>query len=277
MSNTTDPNTTPITSNSANPLDALAMSGGTSTSTVVDDPLYSSLVGEGKKFRTKEDLARGKAESDNFIQKLQEENNALRALIRNADESKRSTEVLSDILERVSKGTLVGESINNESSVAQVAHGNQSSNEHLTSRDVELVYKRMRQTEVEDRNEREALSKVTAQLGDKTDEFLKRKADDLGLDVAIVKGMARKSPNAFLALMGMNNSNSRSATITTPRGSANSTAIVDTHGDTGVRNKKYYDKIKSEKGVKAFVLDRDLQVQMHKDMQALGDRWDSAD
>src|SRR4029450_8159059 len=36
------------------------------------------LVGEGKKFKTPEDLARGKAESDSFIERLQKELHGLR-------------------------------------------------------------------------------------------------------------------------------------------------------------------------------------------------------
>jgi hypothetical protein len=46
--------------------------------TIEDKNYLEDLVGEDKKFKSVEDLAKGKAESDAFIRKLQEENEGMR-------------------------------------------------------------------------------------------------------------------------------------------------------------------------------------------------------
>lgn len=234
------------------------------------DDLLSSLVGEGKKFKTAADLARGKLEADTFIKKIQDENNALRALLKNSDELQRGTEIMENLLTRVSKGTLV------EEQRAQPTP-NESSNQSqaLTSRDVEVLFKNLRQKEREDANEAAALAKLQTTYGDKTEEYLTKKASELNLDVAVVKATARKSPSAFFNLIGEHQLNNRNQMPSAARGTVNTSAVAELSNDYGLRNKKYYDKLQKEMGVKKFVLDRALQTQMHKDMTSLGDRWDT--
>ena len=135
-------------------LDPNATPAGTSGG----EDLLASLVGEGRKFKTPGDLARGKIEADNFIEKLKEENTALRALIRNSDETKRGTEVMEELLARVSKGTLVDMKPPEGTKPNGQEQGTQP--QVLTSRDVEQVYKTMRQREREEANEATAFQKL---------------------------------------------------------------------------------------------------------------------
>ena len=58
--------------------DELNVDNGAPTPPVAD-PLQE-LVGEGKKFKSIEDLAKSKVEADRFIDKLKSENDALRKL-----------------------------------------------------------------------------------------------------------------------------------------------------------------------------------------------------
>lgn len=254
------------------------------------DEILSSLVGEGRKFKTVQDLAKGKVEADGFIEKLKEENNALRSVIRNSEESRRSYEVTQDLLNRVLHSSLgksttgngnMGEG-DNPSSHQNAAtgdgtnHQTQAATTTMTSRDVEMVYRQMRQREREDANEALAMQKLSDVYADKTEEFLTKKSRELALDVSVLKAMARQSPVAFFNIVGethLSSGNNRNSGGGAPRGSVNSAAITDLSGDAGLRDKKYYDKIRKEMGAKAFILDRRLQVQMHKDMQSLGDRW----
>jgi len=85
---------------------------------------------------------------------------------------------------------------------------------------------------------------------------------------------AKRSPNAFWNLIGENNNVPQTGTSGVTKGSVNSAAVIQA-GQPGVRNKAYYDKVKNEMGAKAFVMNQKVQIQMHKDMQALGDAWDS--
>lgn len=230
--------------------------------------LLSSLVGEGRKFQSVEDLAKGKVEADSFIDKLKEENNALRALIQNQEDTQRSTKVMEDLLERVSKATSERETPVNQTD-------NQPRNQpgSLTSKDVENIFKVLKAKEVEEQNQTKALSKIKDKYKDKAEEILKSRASELGLDIDMLMQTARRSPNAFWNLIGENTNNSTN--YQAPKGSVNSQAVVsgNTHGE--VRNKAYYDKVKQEMGAKAFVMDAKLQAQLHRDMMSLGDRWEA--
>lgn len=231
--------------------------------------LLSSLVGDGKKFRTAEDLAKGKMEADSFINKLKEENQALRSLIQNQEDTSRSTKIMEDLLNRVSKSTLGRE----ETAATMPTEQPRNQSESLTSRDVADIFRVMKKQEAEETNLTKALSRVREKYQDKTEEHLKAKADELGLELDHLMATAKRSPTAFMNLIGENNNSAQASATGTVKGSVNSVAVVNgQHG--AVRNRAYYDKVKAEIGIRAFVMDAKLQNQLHKDMQALGDAWD---
>jgi hypothetical protein len=239
----------------------------TSNVEVSRDDILANLVGEGKKFKSVEDLAKGKVESDTFINKLQDENRALRALINNQDERKKNEELMEEILARVSQSTLQREQpVNNQT---QEQPRNQS--EQLTSREVENIFHLLREREKEEGNLTKAFSRIADKYGDKSEEFLNSKARELGLDVTMLKETARRSPSAFWNLVGENNNNL--AVTRSPKANVNSAAIIQTTSSS--RNKAYYDKLKNEMGTRKFILDSKVQVQMHRDMMELGDAWDA--
>lgn len=240
----------------------------TSNTEISREDLLANLVGEGKKFKSVEDLAKGKVESDTFINKLQDENRALRALINNQDDRKRSEDLMEEILARVQKSTLSREEpVTNQT---QQPPSNQA--EQLTSRDVESIFHLLRSKEQENQNLSKAFTRIADKYGTKSEEFLNSKARELGLDLDMLRETARRSPTAFWNLVGENNNPANVSR--SPKGSVNSAAVVQSN-TSSVRNKAYYDKLKVEVGTRKFVLDRAMQVQMHKDMMELGDSWDS--
>ena len=85
--------------------------------------------------------------------------------------------------------------------------------------------------------------------------------------------MARRNPKAFARLIGEDSQTSITGAPVSPR---NSAAVMGNNpGNSSVRNAAYYENLKKTMGAKKFILDRSLQVQMHNDMVALGERWDS--
>lgn len=230
-----------------------------------EDDILTSLVGEGRKFKSVTDLAKGKLESDAFINKLQDENKALRALINNEEDRQRSTKVMQELLDKISKST-----IQREHTEATPSGEARNQPDSLTAKDVEELYKVMRQREREEENERKALSRVEEKYKEKTEDYLKSKAAELGLDIGMLRETARRSPAAFWNLVGENTSNVPRG----PKSSVNSEAVIEMNRDN-IRNRAYYDKLKKEMGIKAFVTDSRIQVQMHKDMMALGSAWDA--
>lgn len=180
---------------------------------------------------------------------------------------------MNDLLAKVSQGTLVQPNAEGETK----PNGGQVSNQPqaLTSRDVELVFNNLRKKEREDANEQAAMQKLSAAYGDKTDEYLAKKAKELDLDINVLKATARQSPNAFFNLIGENPNNKPTTGAPSVRG-ANTSAVPElaSMGTEATRNAKYYEKLKSEMGVKKFMLDKSLQIQLHRDMMTLGERWD---
>jgi hypothetical protein len=231
-----------------------------------DDP-FAALVGEGKKFATPQDLARGKQESDAFISKILDENKALRTLINQQEDNTRSNQIMEELLNRVSQSTLGREE---QGANQQPTPASNQSEKPVTSKDVAEIFKVMKKAETEQENLTKALSQVKGKYGDKTDEVLKSRAVELGLDLDMLLATAKRSPNAFLTLLGENREQPSAASV---KGSINSQAVINsTHG--AVRNKAYYDKMQAEMGVRKFVMDTKIQTQMHRDMMDLGDAWD---
>ena len=241
------------------------------------EDLLNSLVGPDKKFKTLSDLAKGKVESDRFISNLSAENAALRALIQNSDDTKRSADVMSEILARVSQGTqTTHQGKTNAGAEPQPNGGEGNQSQALTSRDVEVLFQNLRKKELEDANEARAISSLTKTYGDqqKVDEFLTRRAAELNLDVATLKATARRSPNAFYSLVGITNNNSPTQGNATPGRNTSAIPEVARFGTEAARDKKYYERLKAEMGTKKFMLDKSLQIQLHKDMMSLGERWE---
>lgn len=241
------------------------------------DDILNSLVGPDKKFKTLSDLAKGKVESDSFIAKISAENAALRALIQNSDDTKRSADVMSEILARVSQGTTTHQGKTNAGAEPQPNGGEGNQSQALTSRDVEVLFTNLRKKELEDANEARAIGSLTKTYGDtqKVDEFLTRRAAELNLDVATLKATARRSPNAFYSLVGIaTNNNSPTQGSATPGRNTSAIPEVARFGTEAARDKRYYERLKAEMGTKKFMLDKSLQIQLHKDMMNLGERWE---
>ena len=89
---------TPLTDN-LDPLNPDANDDATFDST---KDYLKELVGEGKKFKTVEDLAKGKAESDAFISSVTRENKELRDSYKKAIEEVNSRTRLEDLVTKLS-------------------------------------------------------------------------------------------------------------------------------------------------------------------------------
>lgn len=241
-----------------------AVAGGGSTA----DPL-SELVGDGKKFKTVEDLAKGKLESDNFIAKLQAENNELRTLLKTTEEKVIRAATVEDILKRVE-----GVSKPTSTPAASGTDGNQPVS--LTREDVVNLLAQREQEAKAKANYAMANRTLVEAYGDKAKEVVATKAAELGISPAMLKAMAETSPKAFLTVLGVGSAPSApsvSRTGSAGRGNVNTAAISNSPPIGEVRNQSFYDKMRKEMGAIKFATNTNLQVQMHKDMERLGDAF----
>lgn len=236
--------------------------------TTENQSVLATLVGEGKKFKTEEDLAKGKVEADAFILTLQNTINSLADELKQANISAERKTHLENLMSSLTNTTKPGET-------KPANQPQDTSNQSGTSLSHDDVVKLLEQREAQAavaRNQAAALSALSKVYGSKTDEVLAAKASQLGMTTDELKALAGRSPQAFLNVVGAN------AQDNTTRSMANHSSVnpngTPTAGDSQVRNKAYYDSLRKEMGSWKFSTDAKLQVQLHKDMQRLGDAWD---
>jgi len=222
--------------------------------------VIEELVGEGKKFKTVDDLARGKMESDKFISTLQSELAELRTELGKQEYSK---ELLSQLQNKAQNSNSGNESVGKEAGNTNPAN--------LSEKDVEaLVAKHLKAEESKrtaSENIQKASSALTKAFGEKTQEVLKAKTLELGLSMERMQEMAAESPTALLTLMGVNQtSNSNNSNL--PKNQVNTTNFSNS---TEERDFSYYQKLRRENKQKYF--SPDVQRQMWKDMERLGPKF----
>lgn len=232
--------------------------------------VLEGLVGEGKKFTDNESLAKGKLESDGFITKLQEENATKDAEILALKEKGSSTATVADLIKAVQ-----------DSSQTPKPDG---ADQQLTAEElqekVRSIVQGDKETEQRSANRTLGNSLVLDKKGidgnaDAAKLYIAERATALGTSVEQLGELSETSPLAFAKLMEIEPN-------TLPKGAGsllnvqNSQALPKNDNVMeveGHKTKSHYDAIRREKGVKAWINDSHMQVQMASDMAALGDKF----
>jgi hypothetical protein len=166
--------------------------------TPISEVTVDALVGEDKKFKTVDDLARAKAESDRVIKARERELAELREEL-----SKRSTadELFQKLQERQNTPPKPDQGAQEQPPVQPPSH---LSDEDLEKRIREIQSK---QTEKEriDANVAEVTNRLITEFGDedKANEVVNKKAAELGVSASFLQEVAAKSPKAFYAQLGL--------------------------------------------------------------------------
>ena len=222
-----------------------------------------SLVGPGKKFADAEALAKGKAESDAFITKLVDEKRTLEQEALRLQNENLKLKARSSILNQLDDSDNDNDN-NTQTKVTPDVKG-------LSPEDVAKMIKNDKLEERKLANQREVDAVISRVLGDKAKEVLTAKAGELGLTPEALVDLAKDNPRLFYASVGINpNATTTNSSMYQPGNSS-----VDSNSQP-VRNKAFYDKLQKDMGTLKFIRDSKLQVQLHKDAQALGDKWDAA-
>lgn len=162
------------------------------SSNPIQDELLSEFVGEGKKYATVEEAIKSVPHAQSHISKLEEE---LRTLREELGKSRSAAEILAELKEAMTQNT------NND----------EPTSPNVVSPEVinELVDKALKQKTAEQQaadNIRTANRVMVEKFGEKAQKVLVDKATELGMDVSYLKATAARSPKAFLALMGVQDS-----------------------------------------------------------------------
>lgn len=216
-----------------------------------DNPL-DNLVGEGKKFKNYEDLAKGKLEADRFIEQLKAEQAELKADLAARDK-------LEEVLDRLA-------SRNNDDPYERPhqERNDGSGQPAISSGDIDrLIETKITRRETE-RTARENLEQAKTKLkeifGQDYVKKLKERSEALDLDEHSLNEMAKKSPTAFLELVAPKASGERP--FTPPRSSATSEQFTYT-SQAQPGTKAWYDNLKKTDSAKYW--SPAVQMKMHND------------
>lgn len=155
------------------------------------------LVGEGKKFATIEDLAKGKLESDKFIDQLQTEAKGLRTQLSEAEAQAAKAATLDEVLQKLKPETDSSVDASNQSAL-----NTDELRDMVSSIVTETEQQKRRATNRETANN----NLVQRFHGDsaKAKEFVNNRAKELGLSLEQLGDMSEHSPQAFATLLGLN-------------------------------------------------------------------------
>jgi hypothetical protein len=217
---------------------------------------FESLVGEGKKFQSPEDLAKGKMEADQFIEQLKQEQAELREEL-----SKRLTS--EEVLEKIREN-------NQQQGQSQGDNTSPQLSEERLSELVKNTLESTRTEETKQNNVQSVDQQLVNQFGDKAGEWLNTKSQELGVSIAFLQDVASTSPAAFFNTVGLNNTNQQGkASVTTSTVNTETLGQVNTAGQPQQGTKKFFDQIKKENPRKYWT--PEVQNQLFKARMELGE------
>jgi hypothetical protein len=225
---------------------------------------YEELVGETKKFKSNEDLAKGKAESDRYIKTLEQQKDEIRNMYLSLKEQVDGRAKLEDLIDRIEKGKT------RDSEDSTTPEDKEKTPIFDLTQIKNMITQERQEADIQERSNRnyaEVQRTLKEKFGPRVNEVLKEKMDTLMIDDAYLVGTAKRSPQAFYSLMGLTEQPQSETMFQAPPRTTQRPTTFSNQND-GARTLAYYEKMR-ETNPKAY-LDPKIQVQMDKDSQALG-------
>ena len=233
----------------------------------VSESALQQLVGEGKKFETIEDLAKGKMEADAFIERLEGENKLTREEMAELEVKAQKQHTISELIETVKKTNEQG-----------IKEGNQPISKDDLSNMVKSIMDGEHEQQTKALNRKQAnqavLDKVNGDV-EAARTYVAERARQLNTSVEKLQALSEDSPTAFQTLMDVNQSTGSQGITAIPGAQTGSMqsereTVIDGH-----KTKAYYDNLKREIGSSVYWNDSKIQGQYYKDAVALGDRFNN--
>lgn len=226
------------------------------------------LVGDGKKFKTPEDLARGKYEADITVDLYKKRMDELRAdylQLRGESDKQAKLEQLIDQMQQ----TRLANSDNTQAREDGPKPLKQEEVEDLFQR----KYQEQRTRERQDDNQKLVLNELQKKWGDNYSRHLKQKTEELDLTEDEVRNMAKNNPKLLFRTIGLDQQPQGDAFSAPPRSQQRS----DSFAPSGPKQRtwSYYQELK--KANPQLYLDRKTANQMQKDAVALGEAFQDGD
>lgn len=243
-----------------------ATTEGTTTDTQqtqTKESFVDHLVGDGKKFKDIEALAKGKLEADRHISEITKTLDELRAELAKQDYAK-------NLLEQMSKGSETGA----EQPPPVTTSSSNTENTTQSASDIESLVEKVITAKEKNKTASQNISVVgeemQKQYGDKTAEVLKAKSLELNMSLDRLKEIAAESPTAFFQLIGVKKMGEKTSTSTgvTTQSTIRSENFNSYSQD---RTFEYYQKMRKEN--RSLYYSPKIQNTMLQDRERLGDRF----
>lgn len=225
------------------------------------------LVGEGKKFKTIEDLARGKAESDLYIQTVNRRSDELREDYLKLREEATAQAKLQELIDRLDNSQ-------NRQPPQTPVENLQREPSFDPTKLPSLIREELVKSKLEDKqstNFSEVQKKLKEQFGNNYQTVLQDKMNNLDLTLEDINSLARKSPTAFFNTLGLNQTTQQNL-MSPPRSSQSSGFSPKTNEK---RTWSYYENLR--KADPKLYYDPKIANQMHDDAIALGNEFQDGD
>jgi hypothetical protein len=222
-----------------------------------------ALVGDGKKFKTVEDLAKGKQESDTYIEQLrmqqEEMKNELENLKAQAASATTADEVLKALKESQSEMTEQPKMDESDlvEKVRQILQGENAE-----------------QTRLRNREQASNLLLKKAGSEEAAREYLAGRARELGTTVDKLRELGEDSPQLFAKAVDVDLSAREASVSQLPGVSADAMRASGPVTEIeGTPTKAYFDKLRQDMGTAKFIADSKVQLQMVRAAEKLGSKF----
>jgi len=228
----------------------------------------TELVGEGKKFKSPQELARGKYEADLYVRTLERQKDELRSDFLKLKDEQAARAKLEDLIDQWSNKQ-------QSSSDNTQANEQQTTKPVIDSKEIEsLVSSKIQEHELtkkQQENFAQVRTKLKEHFGSNYQEVLKQQIDNLGLNEDFINDLARRYPTVLYKTLGLDQEQ-RESFQSPPRSNQRSDNFAPS---TTKRTWSYYQKIKKENP--KLYYDPKTTVQMHNDAIALGKEFEDGD
>jgi hypothetical protein len=226
------------------------------------------LVGENKKFSDVQSLARGKYESDKYIETLTRQLDSIREDYKRAREENIARARLEEIADRISNQSQQLPSSVTTPTTPEVPKFDPKQIEDL----VEAQLSKKELVRKQEQNFNAAMAKIKERYGDNYRGILSKQIDDLGLDVNFVNDLAKNHPNVLFKTLGLDAPRQQDNLLQPPRSNTRSDNFTPS---VTKRTWSYYQKMRKEQPDNYY--NPKTQVQMHNDAISLGNEFEDGD
>ncbi len=230
----------------------------------------AELVGEGKKFKTPQDLAKGKAQSDLYIEDMKRKQDELRADYLKLRDDATSRAKLEDLLNQLEAKQQTNNRENLEAKKEDKPVIDPKAIEDLFDK----RFSEMESSRKFKENNKLVGDKLKEAYGENYQPTLLKQLETLDLTTDEFNDLAKRKPNLLLKTLGLDGTKSNADNFQAPPRTSNRSNQFAPSG-AEKRTWAYYQKLKAENP--KLYYDPKTNVQMFNDHQTLGDAFEDGD